>query len=159
MKTLTLFEFMDTKAFDDKIAKLRQEGVKGVEFPNLSKVGRPKGPDKVVFKRNVIPELVPLLDQIAKSDSVKELQKASPEARIIIDRSHQSAVLEEELKDQIKALLEDNDRLSKELATVEHRLQRVARLTDNEKLILWIRKYDDLKKAYDLRVGGSEFSQ
>ncbi len=117
------------------------------------RTGRPKGPDKVVFKRNVEPQLVAQLDALIKGDSKPK------EAYEIRDEVKVSSTEVEGFKSQIKALLEDNDRLAKELATVEHRLQRVARLTDNEKLILWIRKYDELKKAYDLRVGGSEFSQ
>lgn len=51
----------------------------------------------------------------------------------------------DELKAFNKALMADNDKLSKEILAQEAKIQRVARLTDNEKLSLFIRKYDSIK--------------
>ncbi len=152
---------MDTTNYDTKMAELRAAASQGTltkeTVDRITKVGRPKGPDKVVYKRNVGPEMVKRLDEFLKRSTSDDPEPVKSGIRPY----HEPMPDEEkdELKRQIKALLEDNDRLTKEVATIEHRLSRVARLTDNEKLILWIRKYDDLKKAYDLRVGGSEFSQ
>lgn len=58
-----------------------------------------------------------------------------------------------QLKVLEKLLREDNERLTKEISRLEAKVQQVARLTDNDKLRLWIRKHDDLKKSYDLRMG------
>jgi hypothetical protein len=152
---------MDTTNYDTKMAELRAAASQGAltreVVDKITKVGRPKGPEKVVYKRNVEPAMVKELDEIIKgaADPAKRTFTAPPAEVVVEARDLQI----NELKGQVKALLEDNDRLSKEVATVEHRLSRVARLTDNEKLILWIRKYDELKKVYDTRFGASEHSQ
>ena len=155
---------MDTTNYDAKVAELRaaasQRQLAKESVDKIIRAGRPKGPEKVVYKRNVSPDMVKRMDEFLKRSTSDDPEPATPvhhgdPSGVIL--SGQSAL--DELKKQLAMVLEDNDRLSKEVATIEHRLSRVARLTDNEKLILWIRKYDDLKKAYDLRVGGSEFSQ
>lgn len=48
-------------------------------------------------------------------------------------------------KDQIKALLDDIDRLEKEKLEIEARLERCSRASDDEKTLRWIQKYDELK--------------
>ncbi len=143
---------MDTTKFDNKMAELRAEEI--AKASSSKPAGRPKGPEKVMFRKRVTKEELKKLE-----DAFDKVVPASIGADPTGGPSLATQNEVNELKAQIKALLEDNDRLSKEVATVEHRLSRVARLTDNEKLILWIRKYDELKKVYDLRVGGSEFSQ
>lgn len=143
---------MDTTKFDTKMEQLRQEEL--AKTSASRPVGRPKGPEKVLYRKRVTKEELKKMEEA--------FDKVVP-ASVVAD--HAPKVVEElvnetnELKSQIKALLEDNDKLVNEAKALEGRLQRVARLTDSEKLILWIRKYDELKKAYDLRVGGSEFSQ
>lgn len=148
---------MDTSKFDTKMAELRAE-----EIAKANPVGRPKGPEKVVFKRRVAPEKVKQLDEML-SDQINDMPyKGQIKAVVAVQAPKVVEDLvneKEELKSQIKLLLEDNERMTNELAAVEGRLQRVARLTDSEKLILWIRKYDALKAEYDKKVGSGEFSQ
>jgi hypothetical protein len=151
---------MDTSSFDNKMAELRAEETRKA-------AGRPKGPETAQFRLQV---------KAAHLEGIKNWFKVKygydqpdeyweraagvvPEADKPQTHADGAKGEVEDLKAQMKLLLDDNDRLSKEVATLEHRLSRVARLTEDEKLRLWIRKYDELKKAYDLRVGGSEFSQ
>lgn len=59
----------------------------------------------------------------------------------------------------ILTLLNDIERLEGEKKALEEKVQKVARLTDSEKLILFIRKYDQLKAQYDeikFRMDGLE---
>lgn len=146
---------MDTTKFDAKMAELRAE-----EIAKTKPVGRPKGPEKVVYKRRVPDGLVEKLDDVLRSSGL-----AAPVYRVPSEDGSEVKVSEaervevEDLKRQLKIVLDDNERLTNDLTATEARLQRVARLTDSEKLILWIRKYDELKKVYDLRVGGTEHSQ
>lgn len=144
---------------------------------------RPKGPEKLVFKRSVTEEQFKRLEEILLMDTssfdkkMEEYRKIAKtgapfpyeapkapdskpkEAYIIGDEGKETPNEVEELKKQLMALLEDNEKLTTLVSNQEAKIQRVARLTDNEKLILWIRKYDELKKVYDVRFGGSEFSQ
>ena len=48
---------------------------------------------------------------------------------------------------QIEALLDDVERLTKEVEDFRGRLERCSRATDDEKCKWWIRKYDELKAA------------
>lgn len=148
---------MDTTNYDTKMAELRAVASNGQltkeAIDKVVRVGRPKGPDKVVFKRNVEPQLVAQLDALINGDPKAKEEYVEARAR---EDTHK---VPNDLKDQIKALLDDNEKLSAIIQGLETKVQRVARLTDNEKLILWIRKYDELKKAYDLKVGGSDHSQ
>lgn len=148
---------MDTTNYDTKMAELRAAASNGQltkeAIDKVVRVGRPKGPDKVVFKRNVEPQLVAQLDALIKGDSKPK------EAYEIKDVSKEGSNEVEDLKRQLNALLEDNEKLTTLVANQEAKIQKVARLTDNEKLILWIRKYDELKQVYDKRFGASEHSQ
>lgn len=143
---------MDTTKYDTKMEELRAAAQGGkldkatvedvLSGRAVPRVGRPKGPDKVVYKRNVDPALVTQLDAIVKGIS------KPPEAYEIKDPVEDSSSESKELKSQIKALLEDVERLTALTVNQESKIQRIARLTDNEKLILWIRKYEDLEKAF-----------
>ena len=48
---------------------------------------------------------------------------------------------------QIKALLDDVERLTREVEDLRGRLERCSRATDDEKCRWWIRKYDELKAS------------
>lgn len=137
---------MDTSNYDAKMAELRAAASNGQltkdAVDKIVRVGRPKGPDKVVFKRNVEPAMVAQLDALIKGQS--EAKEAYMEAKASEDPSK----VPNAVKDQIKALLEDIESKEQIIKSLEEKVQKVARLTDNEKLILWIRKYDQLEAAF-----------
>lgn len=141
---------MDTSNYDQKMAELRAAASNGQltkeVVDKITRVGRPKGPDKVVFKRNVPAEMVAQLDAIIKGGA--NADSKPKEAYIIGEVGKESSGELNEVKGQLKMVLEDNEKLSKEIEMLEEKIQKVARLTDNEKLALFIRKYDDLKLAY-----------
>lgn len=98
------------------------------------KPGRPKGPDKVLFRARVLPETAKILHGIVYDGAPYNVaEKVVPEPPAPIQPSG-----------DIKALLEDIESLTRKVAGLEEKIQRVARLTDNEKLLLWIKKYDTL---------------
>ncbi len=137
---------MDTTNYDRKMAELRDAAQNGQLTKDMVdkviRVGRPKGPDKVVFKRNVDPALVASLDALIKGDSKpKEAYEIRDEVKVSSPELNVS-------KDQIKALLEDVESKEQIIKSLEEKIQRIARLTDSEKLILWIRKYDELAAAF-----------
>lgn len=164
---------MDTSNYDTKMAELRAAAQTGSitkdkvdeilqRNDRLVRVGRPKGPEKVVYKRNVEPAVAKQLDEWLAYNQLhkgRDGDSKPKEAYIIGKEGKETPNEVEELKKQLMALLEDNEKLTTLVSNQEAKIQRVARLTDNEKLILWIRKYDELKKVYDARFGGSEFSQ
>lgn len=137
---------MDTSNYDTKMAELRAAAQNGQltkdAVDKIVRVGRPKGPDKVVFKRNVEPQMVAQLDALIKGDSKPK------EAYVIGDEVKVSSPESNVLKDQIKALLEDIESKDQIIKSLEEKIQKVARLTNDEKLILWIRKYDGLAAAF-----------
>jgi hypothetical protein len=143
---------MDTTKYDQKMEELRNEEIK-------KSAGRPKGPEKVVYKRRIPPELAAYYDRAA------EAHKVDPEIIFKIDQMidkalkekfglpgrHEMTVAVDPLPvapvsphGDVLALLNDVERLEREKRELEEKVQRVARLTDNEKLILWIRKYEAL---------------
>jgi len=60
---------------------------------------------------------------------------------------------------QVAALLADVERLTEENATLQRRLERCARMTDDEKCKRWMQKYEDLYAEFQRRIGSAEFAQ
>jgi ABC-type transporter Mla subunit MlaD len=92
--------------------------------------GRPKL-GNVLFARRVPPSKIPALLKALKED-------VAPKT------------------DQVVALLEDVDRLTKEVAELKDRLERCARATDDQKAIYW---KDRALKAEATHASRSEFDQ
>ena len=138
---------MDTSNYDTRMAELRAAAQNGQltkeVVDKIVRPGRPKGPEKVVYKRNVEPSMVPTLDAIVKGGQIGDSKPK--EAYKIGEEDKEPS---EEIKAQIKALLEDVEAKEQTIKNQEEKIQRIARLTDNEKLILWIRKYDQLEAAF-----------
>lgn len=137
---------MDTTNYDTKMEELRAAAKNGQltkdAVDKVVRVGRPKGPDKVVFKRNVEPALVSQLDALIKGDPKAKEEYLEARAG---EATHK---VPNDVKDQIKALLEDIESKDQIIKSLEEKIQKIARLTNDEKLILWIRKYDGLAAAF-----------
>jgi hypothetical protein len=134
---------------------------------NRKKAGRkPSGKArKVVFPKRVPVELLPRLLAIvagaegelaAKGYVVSVVPKVS-------DSEHEKLKREvEELRASNKILVamsSPDAEKDVKIADLEDRLQKTARMTDDQKCRAWIRKYDDLKAAWDAKFGASEFAQ
>jgi hypothetical protein len=111
--------------------------------------GRPKGPEKVVFKRRVDPSLVEKIDECIRKAALKRcglpedtpwpepVQEAVPcDSRPPSLIKSMESLLEDNLglKSQIKALLEDVDRLTKEVALYEVKRENWMRATESQRL-------------------------
>ncbi len=158
---------MDTTNYDTKMAELRAAAsngqltkesieeiagrtarVKVVIEPGQrarSNVGRPKGPDKVVYKRNVEPAMVKQLDDIlgrAESAITKPVEHDP-----ILHLVNCNKESENELKGQIKALLEDVAKLTKERDELLVKRENWVRATESDKVRFWINRHDQLKAS------------
>ena len=91
-----------------------------LDVTEKKKRGRPRS-GKVLFQKRVPPEVAAKLKAFLESGC----QAGGDDRRV-------------------PALLDDIDRLDKRVKDLEERLQKVARMTDDEKCAIWIRKYDDL---------------
>lgn len=124
---------MDTTKFDQKMEELRMAAKNGqLTKPEVDKVLK-EGLAKPSEKGDSKPKEAFVLADEGK-DSPKEINELK-------------AALEER-GCQIRALLEDIESKDQIVKNQEEKIQKIARLTDNEKLILWIRKYDQLEAAF-----------
>ncbi len=159
---------MDTTNYDTKMAELRAAAsngqltkesieeiagrtarVKVVIEPGQrarSNVGRPKGPDKVVYKRNVEPAMVKQLDEFIKGGADSVIPKPVEHDPILhlVNCTKES---ENELKAQIQALLEDVAKLTKERDELLVKRENWVRATESDKVRFWINRHDQLKAS------------
>lgn len=105
--------------------------------------GRPKGPSKVVFKRRVLPSLVERLDGVILGEA----------GSVAVSQTPPVAVPD---RDQISALLNDVDRLEKELVYWKARFEKAVTATEHQMAAYW---KDRALKAESKLGGKSEFDQ
>jgi hypothetical protein len=100
------------------------------------KVGRPKGPAKVLWRKRVTKEVAALLNEVSNQAvrDVYENTVTPVEVRLRPDS-------------QILALLDDVERLEREKAELLGKLDRLSRMSESELVQGWIRKYDALRAS------------
>jgi|SRR6185503_13671418 len=127
--------------------------------------GRPKGPEKVVFKARVTPEEKLLLEvQVDKfrSGATKVVgsnlggreptKEAIPNPSDALQPPDPAWALVEEingLKDTQKALLEDVERLSQDVKSLEHDLEEARSMDLDSKGTFWRNEYLKLKAIHE----------
>jgi hypothetical protein len=100
---------------------------------------KPSGNARKVFYRRVDPAIVNLLDEVIRSGGKVLVNYVVP-----LDKACEKAVEPEKANGDVKMLLDDIERLEREKTALGERLDRVSRMGDDEKLAIWIRKYDQL---------------
>lgn len=138
---------MDTAKYDQEMEKLRN-----VERKKTA--GRPKGPDKVVFKKRVTREQFKQLAEFV--DAVGQLKDASPIKSSDplgfpsagLPANALQSLLEERGR-QIQALLDDVEKLTKERDELLLKRENWTRATESQKVAFWVQKHDQLKLKYE----------
>ncbi len=134
---------MDTTKYDNEMARLRQ--VELDKAASSKPVGRPKGPEKVMFRKRIEPSMVTKVEEFIKGGA-NGLPKPVATPKLSIP-SYENNKETEELKGQIKAVLEDVGKLTKERDELLVKRENWIRSSESQQVRFWINKYDQLKAS------------
>lgn len=142
---------------------------------NKKKLGRPKGPEKVYFRRYVTPAMASMLKSFVDGDAhavapkpfypdigvsvlkadCKDLPKMDPNPPKSLDEMVERTEVSLSTSVHIKALMDDVERLENEKKALEQRLIKCSEATDDQKARWWMMKYREL----EAKMKKGEFDQ
>lgn len=129
-----------------------------------SRIGRPKGPDKIYYRRYITKESADILDEVLENgrvevDIVRAFKPKDESIGIAVLHS-KSANGEIFSYDELKAFnlkaAETEDRLTKEVSRLQDLNLKISRMSDDQRFNALLWKYDQLKARCS---GNGEYDQ